>query len=177
MLYTFRVDLADMDRELYQNIDFRIAKHPSESGPYLLCRCLAYILNYHDRLEFAGEGLSDPDAPAIRAVDHNSNIELWIEIGNPSARKIHRASKASNAVLIYTYKNPEPMLKDISANNVHNVESLKIYRFKEDLLTRLESKLDKSNQWSFLRQDGRIDIGIKDEVVSFDLEVVKLKTN
>jgi uncharacterized protein YaeQ len=63
-LYRFRIDLSDVDRGVYETLDFRIAQHPSETTTYLLTRVLAYALNTQPGLEFSSGGLSDPDAPA-----------------------------------------------------------------------------------------------------------------
>ena len=66
MLYRFLIDLSDVDRNIYQTLDFRIAQHPSEIPAYLLTRVLAYALQYQEGLEFSAAGLSDPDAAAIK---------------------------------------------------------------------------------------------------------------
>ena len=44
-IYVFKIDLADSDRGVYQPLELRVARHPSESEEYLLCRVLAYCLN------------------------------------------------------------------------------------------------------------------------------------
>src|ERR1035437_4883643 len=106
-LYRFRIDLTDIDRGIYQALDFRIAMHPSESESFLVTRVLAYALNTQDNLQFSIEGLGTPEEPCLSAVDPGGGYQLWIEIGNPSAKKIHTATKTSQQVRIYTYKNPE----------------------------------------------------------------------
>ena len=112
-LYRFRFEVTDIDRGFYGEIDFRAAQHPSEALPYLMTRVLAYALNSDEGLEFSPGGLSNPDAPALRALDNNGNPLLWIEIGNPSARKLHKAAKAAELVKVYTYKNPELLMAEV----------------------------------------------------------------
>ncbi len=46
VLYRFRLHLSDVDRSVYEELDFRLALHPSESLAFLLTRMLAYALNY-----------------------------------------------------------------------------------------------------------------------------------
>ncbi len=106
MLYHFQLDLSDVDRGIYESLDFRTVQHPSETGIYLLSRVLAYALSYQEGLEFSPSGLGDPDAPVLRAMGAMGATEIWLEIGNPSARKLHKASKAAKNVIVYTYKNP-----------------------------------------------------------------------
>jgi len=40
-----QVTLSDVDREVYEKLDLRLARHPSESVRYLLTRLLAYCLS------------------------------------------------------------------------------------------------------------------------------------
>ena len=66
-LFRFRIDLSDVERGIYEALDFRVAMHPSESMPYLLTRTLAYCLNIQEGLEFSPSGLHDPDTPTLTA--------------------------------------------------------------------------------------------------------------
>ena len=59
-IYVFDVELADSDRNIYQTLELRVARHPSETGEYLLARLLAYCLEYTEGIAFS-KGLSDPD--------------------------------------------------------------------------------------------------------------------
>jgi uncharacterized protein YaeQ len=162
MLYRFEWDLSDIDRGIYQTLDFRIALHPSESLPYLLTRALAYALSFQDNLEFSPAGLSDPDASALQAPGAHGSIALWIEIGNPSARKLHKASKLSEQVIVYTYKNPQTLIEDIRANDVHRAQDLKIYALNTEFLSQLEAHLAKNNRWSLLVQQGQLSVTMGD---------------
>ena len=114
MLYQFEISLSDIDRGLYRTFEFRLNQHPSENGQYLLTRALAYPLAFQENLEFSPGGLADPDAPALQAKAPMGGYELWIEIGNPSAKKLHKASKVSKQVLVYTYKNPDLLKKFVT---------------------------------------------------------------
>lgn len=134
MLYTFEVALSDVDRVLYQDLNFRINQHPSEIAPYLLTRALAYCLSYSETLEFSPGGLGDPDAPALLAKDAIGTIETWIEIGNPSPKKLHKASKAARQVVVYTYKNPELLIKELAGEKVHRAEDLLIFALEPKFL-------------------------------------------
>ena len=37
-VYHFQIELSDVDRGVYEALDLRVARHPSESTPYLLTR-------------------------------------------------------------------------------------------------------------------------------------------
>lgn len=157
MLYRFQIELSDIDRGIYQTLDFRVVQHPSEITTYLLTRVLAYALSYHDNLQFSAEGLANPDSPALQATGPMGAIETWIEIGNPPARKLHKAAKLAQNVIVYTYKNADVLVKDISENNVHRANEIQIYSFKPQFLDELEKLLKKTNTWSLVHQQGQLD--------------------
>jgi uncharacterized protein YaeQ len=158
MLYRFQIELSDIDRGVYETLDFRVSQHPSETAPYLLTRVLAYALSYQKELEFSPSGLSDPDTPALKAIGKNGGIDLWVEIGNPSARKLHKAGKSAKQVVVYTYKSAEVLFNDINANDIHRKEDLIVYSLSADFLLILESRLEKNNRWSLLLQQGQLDV-------------------
>ncbi|MEK7355635.1 MAG: YaeQ family protein, partial [Bdellovibrionota bacterium] len=118
-LYRFCLDVSDIDRDFYESLDLRVAMHPSEIPHYLLTRILAFALNSKRGLEFSPGGLSDTDAPCIRCLSDNGTLDGWIEVGNPSARKLHKAAKAARDVKVYTYKDPKSLLEEIAAEKVH----------------------------------------------------------
>lgn len=159
-LYRFRLDISDIDRGVYEKLDFRLALHPSESIPYLITRMLAYALNAHDGLKFSDGGLSDPDAPTLSMEDSaKGGIALWIEIGNPSARRLHKATKASRRVMVYTYKNPENLKEEIRSGNVHRAKEIEIFSLAPEFLERLEAILERDNQWTVLHSEGTLTVG------------------
>src|ERR1043165_1276887 len=100
-MYVFAIELADSDRGVYTPLELRVARHPSETAEYLLTRVLAYCLEYAEGIAFS-KGLSDPDEPAIFIRDLTGALQSWIEVGAPEAARLHRASKASPRVAVYT---------------------------------------------------------------------------
>jgi uncharacterized protein YaeQ len=171
MLFRFQIELSDIDRSIYETLDFRIAQHPSETPIYLLCRVLAYGLSYQDGIEFSASGLSDPDAPALLAAGKNGSTDLWIEIGNPSDRKLHKASKTARQVVVYTYKNPEPILNEIKSGSIHRGEEIQVYALDPKVLQTIATLLKKSNSWSIVRQTDQVTINIGEQSFSLSLEL------
>ncbi|MDZ4083479.1 MAG: YaeQ family protein [Bdellovibrionales bacterium] len=157
-LFRFRIELADIDRGVYESLDFRVAQHPSENLPYLLTRVLAFALNAGQNLAFSAGGLSDPDEPCMSAKGNRGGVALWIEIGNPSSKKLHKASKASEKVKVYTYKNADTLVRDLEADGVHNLASIELFQFSSDFLTALSNALQKDNRWSLTSNDGGLNV-------------------
>ena len=168
-LYKFQIELSDIQRAMYQTLDFRIAQHPSESIPYMLTRILAYVLNFHEDLAFAPTGLHDPDAAAINIPEVNGGFKTLIEIGSPSARKLHKATKSAQTVKVYTYKNPLTLVEEIKADKVHRANEIEIYSLSPTFLAEIEPLLKRDNRWGILFNDGTITIQAGDLSVSGEL--------
>src|SRR5687767_174195 len=96
-IYNFDVELADNDRQVYESVALRVARHPSESEEYLVARLLAYLLEFTEGIEFS-RGVSDPDEPTIVVRDLTGALKTWIDIGTPDAARLHKASKAADRV-------------------------------------------------------------------------------
>ncbi len=169
VLYRFRLDLSDVDRGVYERFDFRMAQHASESLPFLLTRMLAYSLNVGEGLVFSDEGLADPDEPCLSSDDPRGGKSLWIEVGNPSARRLHKAAKAARQVKVYTYKNPDALIREIRSQNVHNAKQIEVYSFSEEFLAELEDHLDRDNEWGVVRDHHSLMVVVGEDTIQGEL--------
>lgn len=179
ILFRFRIALSDVDRGVYEDLDLRTAKHPSESMDYLLSRIIAYCLNYTDRdqgLEFTAAGLSDPDGPALQVKEPNGNVTLWIEIGNPSPRKLHRASKAVGNVKVYTYKDPRLLLREFAKETIHDLDKIEIVAINAKFLAALATDLPRDVRWQVLHHEGVLTVSAADKSEQVDLLRVRTGT-
>jgi uncharacterized protein YaeQ len=98
-VFTFEIDLSDADRGVYENLSLRVARHPSESDEFLIARVLAYCLEYQAGIDFS-RGLCDADDPPIVVKDLTGSLRAWIDVGTPSAERLHRASKVAPRVAV-----------------------------------------------------------------------------
>lgn len=169
-LFRFKIELADITRHIYESLDFRVAQHPSESLPYLITRVLAYALNFQEDLKFSPEGLHNPDEPTLRLPNSFGGDLLWIEIGNPNPRKLHKAAKSSKVVKVYTYKNPDLLLQDMAKENVHRKSEIEIYSLDSKFLDSLSENLGRENQWTLSFNDGSLIVTIGDQTFEAELQ-------
>ncbi len=142
-VYNFDIDLADADRNVYETLALRVARHPSESAEYLLTRVLAYALEFEEGVAFSTGGLSDPDDPALTVRDLTGALRSWIEIGAPDPARLHKASKASPRVAVYTHKDSERWAQRLAGERVHRAEALEVYVIEPALIAALASRLDR----------------------------------
>ncbi len=173
-IYRFQIELSDIPRSVYQALDFRVAQHPSEALPYLLTRILAFALNYTEDLIFAPTGLHDPDAAAISVPDLQGGHRLLIEIGSPSAKKLHKATKVAQSVKVYTYKNPENLMNDLRAEKVHRLNEIEFFALRPTFLEELGHFLKRDNRWSMLFDDGHISIHVGEQAIEGELRPLSI---
>src|SRR6478752_3381293 len=101
-MYHFQITLSDVDRGVYEGLSLRVAQHPSETMRYLLTRTLAYCLSYEEGIAFSKGGLSATDEPPISVRDPTGLLLAWIDVGAPSAERLHKASKAARRVAVWS---------------------------------------------------------------------------
>jgi uncharacterized protein YaeQ len=160
----FELELSDVDRGIYETIELRAAQHPSESDAYLVTRVLAMALEYREDLSF-GRGISTPDDPGISAPNGMGGHALWIEIGQPSASKLHKVTKLADRVIVYTHKNPEPIRADLASGNVYRGDEVDVVGFDPSFLDDLSARLIRNNKWGVLRSDGELYVTVAEETV------------
>jgi uncharacterized protein YaeQ len=149
-VHRFQIDLSDVDRGVYEALDLRVARHPSESVPFLLTRLLAYALSYEEGLAFS-KGLSTADEPAIWKKDPGGRILLWIDVGNPAAERLHKASKAADRVVVFTHHDPRLLQREARTRAIHDVENIEVYAVAPAFLAEIEPHLDRHTKLALVR--------------------------
>jgi uncharacterized protein YaeQ len=141
-VYSFDIELSDVDRGVYETLALRTARQPSETAEYLLTRVLAYCLEYREGLAFSA-GLADPDEPALAVRDLTGALLTWIDIGAPDAARLHKASKAAPRVVVYTHKDPAALVRQLAEARIHRAAALEIYAVDRALLAALSERLER----------------------------------
>jgi uncharacterized protein YaeQ len=172
-MYVFEIELADSDRGVYESFELRAARHPSEAPDYLIARLLAYCLEYTEGISFSN-GLSTPDEPAIAVRDLTGAMQVWIDIGAPSAERLHRASKATPRVAVYTHKDVAQFLARLRGERIHRFEALEVYAFDRDLLTSLENRLARRMALSLTVMEKHLYVSVGQESLTGVIERIEL---
>lgn len=173
-LFRFHIELSDVDRGIYEPLDFRAALHPSETARYLLTRVIAYALCFQEGIEFAPGGISDTEEPAIRVKSLDGRTLEWIEIGNPSTKKLHKATKSSPIVKVFAHKDPSPLVQELANGEVHRAREIEIYGLENIFLNELEPLLTRDNKWSLIHTEGSLTITLNDKSVQGELRRFKV---
>jgi uncharacterized protein YaeQ len=173
-IYVFNIELANSDRDVYQSLELRVARHPSEAADYLLTRVLAYCLEYAEGIAFSN-GLSDPDEPTIAIRDLTGALQVWIDIGAPEAARLHRASKAAPRVVVYTHKDPAQLAARLSGERIHRIEELELYAVDRGWLATLVEKIERRMKFSLTVSEQHVYLSLGADTMSTVVERIALQ--
>ncbi len=148
---------------MYASLDLRVAQHPSETLEHLLLRVIGYAVNYEEGLAF-GRGISTADEPAAWVKRPDGTIALWLDVGTPSAERLHKASKASLRVVVMT-RTPELTLREARSRPVHAPERVTILSVETALLAALSRLVERHNEMTVLLTGGRLYVTLAGQTI------------
>ena len=153
------LNIVDMDRHYYQQHSLTVAQHPSENDERLMIRLLAFALHADEFLSFT-KGLSTDDEPDLWQKSLSGEIELWIELGLPSEKRLKKACGRAQQVILYTYGtgSAEQWWKQIQPQ---------VRRFKNLSVRHLDSSITRELA-SGMRRNLDIQVSIQDSEVTWD---------
>ena len=172
-IYVFDIELANSDRGVYESLELRVARHPSEAPDYLLTRVLAYCLEYTEGIGFSN-GLSEPDEPAIAVRDLTGALRVWIDVGAPEAARLHRASKAAPRVAVYTHKDAAQLATRLAGERIHRVEALELYAFDREWLANLVGRLTRRMAFTLTVSEQHLYLSLGEETLSSVVQRITL---
>ena len=158
-VYHVQIDLSDVDRGVYETLDLRIARHPSETMRYLLTRVIAYCACYQEGIAFS-KGLSNTEEPALWVKDLQGNLVTWIEVGTPSAERLHKASKAAPRLMIFTQNDPEVLKRAARAKPIYRASEIEVYALEPTFLDELDAATDRNSKWILVHTGGELFVTI-----------------
>ena len=142
IIYNFAIELADVDRNVYESLTLKVAQHPSETDERLLTRVLAYCLEYTDGIQFS-KGLSEPDVPALAVRDLTGVLLAWIDIGAPEPDRLRKATSSARRVAVYSHRDVPALIERLTAAALRRAEDIEIYAVDRELLAALAARLDR----------------------------------
>ena len=150
-IYRLQVALSDVDRGVYEALDLRLARHPSETLRYMLTRTLAYCLSYEEGIAFSKEGIASTDEPPVAVRDPTGLLLAWIDVGAPAAERLHKASKAAKRVALFTSTPLALLRREAATRAIHKVEAIDVWRLDPGFLDALEPKIDRNAKLELVR--------------------------
>ena len=84
----------------------------------------------------------------------------WIDVGSPSAERLHKASKATPRVSIFTRSDLETLRREASRKAIHRIDEIAVWRINPGLLDALEPRVDRNAKFELVRSDGQLYVTI-----------------
>lgn len=150
-VHRLQITLSDVDRGVYETLDLRMARHPSESARYFWLRTLAYCLSYEDGIAFSKGGLSDSDEPPVSIHDPTGILLAWIEVGSPSAERLHRAAKAARRVALFTTTERALLEREAGTRKIYALDAIAVFLLEPDFIAALEPQLERQLELELVR--------------------------
>jgi uncharacterized protein YaeQ len=167
-LHRFEIALSDVDRGVYEALDLRVPRHPSETVPFLLTRTLAYCLEHEPGISFS-PGLSSTEEPAISVRTPTGELSAWIEVGLRSPERLHKASKSAARVAVYSHRELEAWKRQCEAFGVHRAAGIRIRAVDPRFLDALGERLERRTRWELSVSEQVIYLGVDGLHISTEL--------
>ncbi|HTO73249.1 MAG TPA: YaeQ family protein [Gemmatimonadales bacterium] len=168
-MYSFDIDLSDVDRHVYQTLNLKVARHPSETEEFLLTRVLAYCLEFAEGISFS-RGVSEADEPAVAVRDLTGAWVAWIDIGAPDASRLHKATKLAPRVVVYTHRDPAALTRQLAGERIHRGEEIELYGIEREFLEGFVARLDRRTVFTLSVADRHLYLTIGGETLTMALE-------
>lgn len=173
VMYNFAVQLADVDRGVYEDLTLRVARHPSETDAYMVTRVLAYCLEYEEGIVFS-DGISSTEEPAVLVRDRTGRLTAWIEVGAPDAARLHFGSKLADRTTVYTHRDPEKVIAAWAGKRIHQLDQITVQSFDPGFVDAAVSALERRTTMTVSRSDGQLYLDINGSSLSSAVHVHEL---
>jgi uncharacterized protein YaeQ len=157
------IDLSDIDRQLYLDANFTLARHPSETDERMMVRLLAFTLhlpgpdNPHGPLEFARDMWEPEDEPALWQRDLTGRLVHWIDVGEPDERRMLRVSARVTRMSVYSF-GPANWWPGI-ASKLTRLQNVTVWRLDPAQVEELAGLAERTMQLNVTVQDGAVYVG------------------
>ncbi len=153
----FKADLqiADMDRNYYQDHHLTIAQHPSETDERMMVRVLAFALHADHALAF-GKGLSTEGEPDLWRKDLTGAVDLWIDVGQPDERDIRKACGRARQVVVVTYGRAADVWWSQNRGRLERLENLTVIHLPAAATEAMAALVERTMRLQCTIQDGQV---------------------
>jgi len=172
-IYKAVLQIADMDRQYFQDHALPLARHPSETEERMMVRVLAFALHANKALSF-GRGVGAEDEPSLWQRDLTGAIDCWIEIGQPDEKLLRQACGRSKQVIVYAYgaRSAEVWWAD-QRQSLDRFKNLSVTLLPMESVRALAEMARPTMQLQWTIQDGHIWIADGSQTLHLELQRCK----
>lgn len=150
------LSVADIDHHHYQDYRLTLAQHPSETDLRLAVRIAAFALYSAEEPEFT-KGLCNDEEPELWTHSLTGEIEHWIELGQPSEKRVRQAcSKAQKVSILGYHAGKFRQWYESTKGKLVENPKINVLLFENQGETNLEDLIQKGMDLSATIQDGQM---------------------
>ena len=167
-LYSLTIDLSHVDRGVYETLDLKVARHPSESAEYMVARILAYCLDTRTASRSptaCRRATSRPCSCAISPAGSPPGSKWACRV--PSG--VHRASKLAGRVAIYTHRDIRQVLAQFDGQRVHRAAEIPVYELDRAVVEACAAALERRSALTLNVMDGQLYIEMGSQSLSMPI--------
>ena len=173
-IHKAKIQISDIDRNIYGDHEVTIARHPSETDERMLVRLLAFALNApidhdHGALEFARD-MWEAEEPALWQKDLTGQLLHWIEVGQPDDKRILQSSSRAARTSVYSFASSTGQWWNTIAPKVARARSLTVWQIPTQQSQSLAALADRNMALDVTVQDGAIWVGNGQRSVEITLQ-------
>ena len=163
-LFTAQLQVADQDRHHYHNYSLKLALHPSETEERLVARLLVWCLFADENLKFA-KGLSSSDEPDIWQHHDHGDIAHWIEVGEPEANRLKKASRMADKVTVLAYTRSQQTWWQKQGSAIRALPHTQVLSVESESLAPLIDGLNRHIKWQVTISEGALYITCDEQMI------------
>jgi len=172
-IFKANLQIADMERNYYQDHALTLARHPSETDERMMVRLLAFALHAHEYLEF-GQGMTADDEADLWQKDLTGSIELWIDVGIPDEKLIRKACGRAGKVIVYAYGGrTAEMWYAQNSNQFERLHNLTVINLPTASTREIAKLAQRNMQLQCTIQDGQLWLSDGKESVQVERVILK----
>ncbi|ACH39338.1 protein of unknown function YaeQ [Citrifermentans bemidjiense Bem] len=170
-IYRASVQLSDLDRQIYEQLQTTIAQHPSETAERLLARLLAYALCFREELVFT-KGVGSGDEPDLWSKGPDGRVQLWVEVGLPDPEKLAKSCRHVERAILFAFGSglnrwlPQHQVK------LASIPNLTVVALDFGFLSQLATDLQRVISWSLTVTEGNLYLTVGDQTLESALQQV-----
>ncbi|MBU5613676.1 YaeQ family protein [Geomonas azotofigens] len=168
-IYRASVQLSDLDRQIYADLQTTVAQHPSETAERLLTRLLAYALCYDEELAFT-KGVGSGDEPDIWSKGPDGRVKLWVEVGQPDPERLAKSCRHVERAFLFTFGANVSRWLTQHQQKLAQVKNLTVICIDFKFLGQLCDKLERVINWSITVTEGNVYLTFDGRTIEASLE-------
>ena len=152
-IYKASLELSLVDRNVYDEVQVTIARHPSETHERTLVRALAFALRYDRDLEF-GRGVSATEEPDLWSREGDGRPREWIEVGQPDGKRLVKAGRQSERTTVFAFGEGVDRWREAQIEATDLPANVSVARIDDGFLAALAAATDRQLRWSVTLSEG-----------------------